>query len=156
MKKNLFGQNIYNFNSGIIGPWNQFTRWVERGKMIIICVIAIAVGLFLFLRTPIYTTQVDFRVTKVDTLTQIDYDANYRGSVSSRTTYDLQGSVGSECGTRVVTMLGYPYPVSVGQIIKAWVRPGCLGLDAKYGVDDTKLAGVVVIVIAVVAIIINR
>jgi len=66
-----FGQNriIYNYTSGNPDSWNQFTRWVNRKKVLVISVIAIAIGVYFLLRTPIYTTQVDFKVTNVDTVT---------------------------------------------------------------------------------------
>jgi hypothetical protein len=156
MKKHLFGENrvIYNIQNSRYSP-NSFSWISSRRNVIIASLIVLAVGIYFILKGAVFTKPVDFKVTRVDTITQINYDVNYGRSTSTTTTYDLQGTTGGPCGNQVVTMLGYPSMVRVGDTIKAWVKEGCGGLVAEHDVGTSLIIGWVIILIAVGVIMFN-
>lgn len=154
MKKNSFGANsvlsdIYSDTAG----FGRDYAYVVSAFVIIICILAIIIGLYFIQRKPVYTTQVDFTITKV-TPQSITVNQGTNKPPLTTTIYNLEGTV-QICGKSVIVLPGYPRPVNVGETVKVWMKPNCQSNEAHYSSDDTVFLGWVIISIAFIFIIVN-
>ena len=155
MKKVSFGENIA---SEIYTGASDFGRgyaYIISAFVFVICLVAIIGGVYLIRRKAVFTTQVDFIITKVTPETKYNTvtEGNTTKSVPT-TVYNLEGTV-PVCGKSSIVLVGYQKYVTVGQTIKVWMKPNCQTTEVHESSDDTTVIGWVILTIALVVVIIN-
>jgi len=156
MKKVSFGDNsiFSNVYSGT-ADFGKTYAYIISAFAFVISVIAIIIGILLIKRKPVYTTKVEFIVTKVVAGTETERTPQGEGTVErTKTIYNLEGTV-PMCGQRIFTLESYPTYVDVGQSITAWIKQACSSNEAHVSSDETRGIGWGIIIIAIIAIIFN-
>jgi hypothetical protein len=114
----------------------------------IFSIVLIAGGFFVRKQKNVYTTQVSLIVSSVQRIT---VGTNKDGTPIID--YKVSGTV-KDCSANIITIQNYKTDVSPGQIVIAWMRPGCIGSDAVQTPTNYKMIGNVMIGIGVIIILI--
>ena len=123
--------------------------------IIIFAALALALGVYLIRKEPVYTNKVLYTITNVTPTTTSVVDAS--GNLKQTTTYDLIGTV-KMCGDKPIGIPNYSKPVLVGQTIDAWMKPTCESGEASGSSDDNSKIGwgIVGVSIFVIVLMIGR
>jgi hypothetical protein len=155
MKKSSFGNDVVsNIYSGA-ADFGRDYAFIVAAFVFVLCVVGVFVGVHLIRRKPVYTAEVDFLITRVtpETITETVNQGD-KQVPRTRTIYNLEGTV-QMCGNSKVTLPGYQTYVTVGQTVKAWMKPNCQSTEAHYSSDNTTLIGWIVIGVAIIVAILN-
>ena len=145
-----FGDTLGNIYSGT-ADFGVMYGQVIAVLLIFFSIFLFGLGVYFYRKPMMFPVSIKLLVTKVSPRKTVTYTKD--NVPIYNTVYDLVGTSDTCAGD--IALFGYTNFVNVGNVIEAYMKPNCESSEASQTPGDSKLLGIILMVVSVITIIFN-